>query len=268
MGGWQTLLVGACLLVAVPVGADPTADRDDPHALLATYHEDPARIDRARALLEREARGGGSAATFVALSRACYLFGEFRATSGEARLAAFERGREAGRRAVETAPSDDAAHVWYAINSGRWAEAKGLFRAVVMLRELRKETELILKLNPASVEGNTIMGSMLAELPGMLGGDRALAEQYFGKALQVEPRCTGPRVERARLYIAEGRREEAIGELRKVCAEKAPSDPPFWTLRDEPLARKLLASLGAPAAPEILVTGARETGDQPLPSGP
>lgn len=258
----------SCLLVAAQMSAEPEAGGDDARVLLATYHTSPAQIDRARELLEHEGQTGPSADTFIALSRACYLAGELRSTSAEERLAAYDRGREAGRRAVQLAPNNDAAHVWYAINSGRWAEAKGIFRALVMLRELQNEVGVILQLNPASIEGNTIRGSMLAELPGMLGGDRILAEKHFKKALQTDPRRTGPRVELARLYIAEGRRADAIRELRSVCAEKAPSDAPFWALRDEPLARKLLAGLGAPAETELLASRGVEAAGNPHLSKP
>jgi len=105
-------------------------------------------------------------------------------------------------------------------------------------------------LNPASVEGHTLAGGLAAELPAMLGGDRARAEDHFQKALAADPRRTGTRVELARLYVATRRYADAERELTRVLEEPAPSDLPYWTLSDRPRARALLASLPASRIPE------------------
>jgi len=123
-------------------------------------------------------------------------------------------------------------------------------RAAAVVPTLREEAATILSLNPASVEGHTLAGGLAAELPGMLGGDRARAEEHFQKALASDPRRTGTRVELARLYIATRRYAEAERELTRVLEEPAPSDLPYWTLSDRPRARALLASLPASRIPE------------------
>lgn len=250
--GLLRAVVCAVLLAAMPVSAEPGTANEDAHLLLATYHTDPARIDRARDVLEHEAAEAPWADKWADLSRACFLFGELRASSREERLAAYGHGRAAGLKAIELAPHSEAAHVWHAVNSGRWAETKGILQAVITLGELREEIDLILTLNRDSIEGNTIKGSLLAALPRFMGGDPVAAAEYFQRALRADPRRTGPRVELARLYLAGGHRAEAIQELHAVREEEQPSDAPYWALRDEPQARAMLAALGEPTKTTVV----------------
>lgn len=227
---------------------------DDPleaaRVLFAEYHEDMTRLERARDLLHAAAEREPTPEVLSALARAWFLLGEFQARNDRERLAAYDRGREAGRRAVAAAPRSEQAHVWYALNSARWAGTRGIMRAAAVLPTLRDEAATILRLNPASVEGHTLAGGLAAELPTVLGGDRSRAEEHFRKALDADPRRTGTRVELARLYIATRRYADAERELERVVRESAPSDVPYWTLSDRPRARTLLASLPSPRIPE------------------
>ena len=215
----------------------------------ARYHQDLRDLDRARDLLQAAAERDPTADVLSALARAWFLLGEFEARTDRDKLAAYERGREFGRRAVAMAPRSEQAHVWYALNSARWAGTRGLMRAVSVLLTLREEAATIIALNPASVEGHTLAGGLAAELPAMLGGDRALAETHFRRALQADPRRTGTRLELARLYIATRRYTDAHRELEQVAGETAPSDLPYWTLSDGPRARALLASIAVHVEP-------------------
>ena len=235
-------------VVASAALADPAGD--EARVLLKGYHEDLTRLQRARDLLEAAAEREPTAEVLATLARAWFLLGEFHARNDRERLAAYERGREAGRRAVAAAPRSEGAHVWYALNSARLAGTRGIMRAASMLPTLREEAATILSLNPASVEGHTLAGGLAAELPGMLGGDRMRAEEHFRKALEADPRRTGTRLELARLYIATRRYLDAERELTRVVAEPAPSDLPYWTLSDRPRARALLAALPPSRVPE------------------
>ena len=239
--GAVPLLFVAALTSRAVAETPPEAAR----ALLAHYHEDLGHLDRARDLLAAAAAERQPDATVVTdLSRTWFLIGEFRALGDSERLAAYDRGRDAGRRAVALAPRSESAHIWYALNSARWAETRGLMRALSVVPVLRQEAQTILSLNPASVEGHTLAGGLDAELPAMMGGDRARAEEHFRRALEADPRRTGTRLELARLYLATRRSADAQRELQRVVAEPAASDMPYWVLRDAPRARALLASLG------------------------
>lgn len=236
------------MILALALSSGPVAALDDQaieaaRALLATYHEDPAKLDRARDVLTASVQRDPQPATLALLARTWFLIGEIRARTDEDRLTAFERGRDAGRRAADAAPQSAEAHLWYAINLARWAEAKGVLRAAVALSTVKEEVDLVLRLDPRSVEGHTLAGSLARELPGFLGGSAARAEEQFRRALDLDPRRAGVRVELARLYIRAKRHADARRELRLALEEREPSDLPYWTLRLAPEARALLESI-------------------------
>src|SRR2546428_12144383 len=97
-------LVPLLFVVALARPATAQPPLEAARGLLAAWHDDPARIDRARVLLEAEAAADPSADTLIELSRAWFLTGDFRARPAPDRLAAHEQGGPAGPRATATAP--------------------------------------------------------------------------------------------------------------------------------------------------------------------
>ena len=239
------LLSVALLGAAAGVTAAPPTPTESARAMLKSYQEDPARIDRARDLLETAvAQGAGNdVLTLLALTRAWFLYAEQRAKSEPETIAAYERARDVAKRATELAPKDPEAHLWYAITLGSWSQAKGLLHSAIALRNLRKEVEVVLQLDPNNIEAHVMAGSIDRELPVLLGGDRRASEAHFKTAQRLDPRLTGVRVELARLYINMGRYAEAREQLQSVLDEKAPTDRPRWTLKEVPQARQLLESI-------------------------
>jgi len=213
--------------------------------MLRNYQDDPARIDRARDLLEAAvAKGAGNdVSTLLALARAWFLFGEERAKTEEARIGAYARARDVATRATELAPENPDAHLWHAITLGTWSQAKGLLRSALALRDLRKEVDTVLRLDPSNIEAHVMAGSIAREMPVVLGGDRKDAEEHFKTAQRLDPKLTGVRIELAQLYINLGRYREARQELQAVLAERAPTDRPRWTLKEVPRARQMLESI-------------------------
>lgn len=238
-------LLLAALLVGVTAMAAPgqPAPAEAARAMLARYHEDPALIDRARELLEAALRRERRVETLIALARACFLAGDVRARTAEEKLAAYQRGREIGERAVELAPRSEEAHVWFALNTGRWGQTKGVLRSLFLLPTIREELDTIFALNPRSLRGHALAGNLLLEVPSLLGGDRARAEKHFRKGLEADPRFTVLRVDLARALIAGGRYDDARRELTRVLEERAPTNLADWTVKDRPRARELLDTI-------------------------
>ena len=236
------LLSGAALLPAPARAATPA---ETARAMLRGYHEEPARIDRARDLLEAHVASGATldVPTLLALARVWFQVGEERAKSEEDRIAAYERARDYAKRATTLAPNDAQTHLWYAITLGSWSKAKGLLRSAVGLKELRQEVATVLRLDPNNIQAHIMAGSIARELPQVLGGDRKQAEEHFTTARRLDPKLTGVRIELAQLYVDMGRYPEARQELEAVLAERAPTDRPRWTLKEVPRARKMLESI-------------------------
>lgn len=234
----SVLLVGA--LVAPALAATPA---ETARTLVSRYDQDLTRLDRAREMLETALAGEPRLDTLVTLSYVYFLIGDVRARTDEDKLAAYDRGRELGRRAVELAPHDEEAHLWYAINTGRWGQVKGVMRSLFLLPTIRSEIETILELNPRSVRGRALAGNVLMEVPRFVGGDRTQAEKQFRRGLAVDPHFTSLRVDLARLLIDAGRYDEAREQLTRVIDERSPTNIADWTVKDRPRARELLESL-------------------------
>ena len=231
------------LLAALPVPALAQSAVETAGAAIARYHEDPALIDRAREQLEAELARERRVETMVLLARVCFLAGEVRARTTDDKLAAYDRGREIGKRAVELAPKNAGAHLWYAINTGRWGQTKGVLRSLFLLPTMREELDIIFALEPRSASAHVLAGNVFVEVPALFGGDRTKAEEHYRKGIAIDPRFTAARVELARLLIATARVADARRELQRVIDERAPTSLADWTVKDLPRARALLASL-------------------------
>ena len=234
------LVLALALQPSAVLGQTPV---ESARALVARYHEDPMAIDRARDLLETALARDSQVDTMVMLSYVHFLFGDVRATTTDEKLAAYDRGREIGRRAVELAPKNPEAHVWYGINTGRWGLTKGVMRSLFLLPTVREQVDATLALDPKNLRALALSGNVFLEVPGLFGGDREKAEQQFRKALEIEPRFTVARVDLARVLIASGRHADARRELQRVIDEKAPNSIADWTVKDLPRARQLLESI-------------------------
>jgi tetratricopeptide (TPR) repeat protein len=236
------LLVVALLVLApsIALGQSPV---ESARALVARYHEDPSRIDRARDLLEAALARDSQVDTMVMLAYVHFLYGDVRATTTEDKLAAYGRGQEIGKRAVELAPRNPEAHVWYGINAGRWGLTKRVMRSLFLLPTVRQEVDTTLELDPKNLRALALSGNVFLEVPGLFGGDRAKAEQQFRKALEIDPHFTVARVDLARVLIASARYADARQELQRVVDERTPNSIADWTAKDLPRARQLIESI-------------------------
>ena len=233
------------IVLLVPLRASAETPVSDAQALISRYDEDLTAIDRARDLLEDALKRESQVETMIMLSYVSFLWGDIRATTPEEKLAAYARGRELGKRAVELAPRNHDAHLWYAINTGRWGQTKGVLRSLFLLPTLREEIEILLQLEPRSVRAHSLAGNVYTEVPGLFGGDKEKAEEHFKKGLAIDPKFTVLRIDLARLYITTDRYAEARRELQRVIDETAPTFVADWTVKDRPRARQLLESIRA-----------------------
>ena len=242
------VLLALALGVAGPVAGAAVAHARSPlvgqlNVVATRYHEDPARRDTLREGLEQAVRDDPDAANFTALSRVSFIWGDVRARSDEEKLAAYERGRGSGQRAIELEPRNFLGHLWYAINTARWGQTKGVVRSLFLLPTVREEIRVLLELAPTVAAVHALAGNVDYEVPGPLGGDVDRAEATFRKGLQLDPGFTGIRVGLAKVLIKKNQPADARRELQAVLDEKNPSNLADWTVKDVPDARRLLESI-------------------------
>jgi tetratricopeptide (TPR) repeat protein len=180
---------------------------------------------------------------FLALAQISYMWGDVRAKTPEEKLEAYDRGRQAARRAVELAPRNALAHFWHATNAGRWGQTKGVMRSLFLVPTVKEGMRTALDLDPKLVGAYSLAGSVYAEVPGLFGGDLDKSEEMFRKGLELDPRYTGLRVGLAKTLIKKKRFDEARRELRAVLDEKAPRNPADWTVKDSRQAREILDAI-------------------------
>jgi tetratricopeptide (TPR) repeat protein len=238
------------LAVALLLAGAVSAAASGPSPLVAElnqfstrYHEEPARLDTLRQGLERAAAADPSVENLVAVALVSYMWGDVRARTREDKLTAYDRGRQAARRAVDLEPRSVPARFWLAINTARWGQTNGIMRSLFLLPDVQREIRFILENDPKFTPVYALAGNVYYEIPGLLGGDLAKAEEMFRAGLAQDPRYTLMRVGLGKTLIKRGRRDEARGELTAVLEERAPRNPADWTVKDVPEARKLLETL-------------------------
>jgi len=235
----RLLLAALVLAAAVPAWAQSPLV-SELRVWATRYHENPQKIDELRAALEQAAQKDAGLDTMLALSQACFIYGDVRAKTPEEKLEAYDRDRQIAKRAVELAPKSAAAHFWYGTNSGRWGQTKGVTRSLFLLPTVKDAMEAALELDPTYAPAYALGGNVYHEVPGFVGGDLDRSEAMFRKGLELDPRYTNMRVGLARTLWKKGRAAEARREALAVLEEKAPSNPADWTVKDVPQAKVLL----------------------------
>jgi tetratricopeptide (TPR) repeat protein len=213
------------------------------NTVAVSYHHDPTRLDAIREGLEQTLKTDSRVENLVALARVNFIWGDIRATTADQKLAAYDRGRQVAKRVIELDPRSVEARFWYALNTARWGQTKGVLRSLFLLPTVQEEIQLILKLAPQFTPVYALAGHVFYEVPGFLGGDLQKAEEMFRKGLEQDPQFTAMRVGLGKTLLKLGRVAEAQRELQAVLDETAPSNPADWQLRDIREARELLASV-------------------------
>jgi len=214
-------------------------------AVATRYHENAARLDTLRESLAQTAGAKPEVDTLVALARVSFIWGDIRAATTEQKLEAYDQGRQAAMRALARAPRNAAAHFWFATNTARWGQTKGILRSLFLFPTIQEEIRTVIVLDPGFTAVYALAGAVYYEVPGIFGGDLDLAEQMFRRGLEQDPRFTGMRVGLGKTLLKKRRVAEGRRELQAVLEEKAPTNPADWTVKDAPQARALLDSVRA-----------------------
>jgi tetratricopeptide (TPR) repeat protein len=212
-------------------------------AFYPRYHERPERLDEIRRGLEEALKTDQHVDNLSTLAQVCFTWGDIRATSRDQKVAAYERGRQVARQALEASPRNVAAHFWYATNTARLAQTLWELRSLFLLLTVHEEVRIVLDLNPKYAPIYALAGNIYYDLPGVIGGDLDKAEALFRKGLELDPRFTQMRLGLGKTLIKKGRVAEGRRELQAVLDEREPRFLADWTLKDSREARETLGSL-------------------------
>src|SRR5499425_556435 len=145
----RALLAGLALLAMISTTWAGSPLVSELQAFSTRYNENPKKIDELKAALEKAAESpAADVDTLLALAQVCFMYGDVRATTEDEKLAAFDRGRQAAKRAIELAPQSAPAQFWYGINTGRWGQTKGVMRALFLLPTVKEAMKTALAIDP------------------------------------------------------------------------------------------------------------------------
>jgi len=178
-------------------------------------------------------------------ARACYWMGTSGPDAQDTRRRWLQDGIAAARVVIAQAPTRPEGHFWLAANMGALAEAHGLREGVRYRRPTREALETVLTLDPGYLDGSAdrAIGRWYFKVPGIMGGDKARAEQHLRKALTYKSDSIISLIFLAELLIDRDQHDEARVSLEAAVA--APVDPQ-WAPEDRRFkvqARELLAAL-------------------------
>jgi glycerate kinase len=167
--------------------------------------------------------------------------GEARKTKSE-KLADYDLAKTNCEKSVAVSSGTADAHFWLGVGLGRWAETKGMMKALFAIKTIKREMAETLKLDPQHGGAHHVLAEILWQVPGFVGGDKKKALVEFELAVKLSPTHSANYQPLAEAYLYFDRKEDALKTLKAVEAIKEPADPAEYpeNLAD---AKKLLSKL-------------------------
>ncbi len=124
------------------------------------------------------------------------------------KIAAYQKGLDSAKKALELDDSNADAHFVVFASEGRLELLHGAIPNPLNLYKAQQRLEQVLALDPEHSDGLAAKGGLYRQLPWMLGGDLDKAESYLKRAIALNPNAIGARIELAATYLAKGEREK------------------------------------------------------------
>jgi tetratricopeptide (TPR) repeat protein len=183
---------------------------------------------------------GGSAAADTKAEQAVALCAKVEGASIEERADLLKRGLARADEAVAENDTDPVAHYAVFCNLGRQMEFERVSASTITaVRRIRKEVDRALELKPDYAEALMGKGSLLCNMPRLIGGDAKEGERLLRKALELEPNNVDGHLQLAKALLGRGAKDEARAEAQKALALAQVKPHPPQVAE----ARKLLAKL-------------------------
>jgi tetratricopeptide (TPR) repeat protein len=167
---------------------------------------------------EGDAAGGPEAAKRLATDALrCVAEAEEAQTNAD-KLAAYRRGLELARRAVAADDHNADAHFAVFATQGKIMLIEGATLNPANLVKANRELERTLDLDPNHADGLAAKGGLYRQLPWVLGGNLAKAEDCLTRSIELNPDAVGARIELAETYRDMGQPERGVSLLETAIA--------------------------------------------------
>lgn len=156
------------------------------------------------------------------LARAAYWLGAH--VPRDQRRKEYERGLEAGRRAIALEPARPEGHFWLAATMGAMAESFGLIAGIRYRGPVKRELETVLDIDPGYLQGaaDRALGRWHFRVPRLFGGSRTRAIEHLQRSLTYDPLNAASNFFLAEVYDAMDRDQDARRQFELVL--EAPED--------------------------------------------
>lgn len=153
-------------------------------------------------------------------ARACYFYGTFTREEGgdDEKMKIFDDGVTRAREAVVLRPDGVEGRFWLGVLLSVYGEAKGIFKSLALVPEIRAEMERCIAVDP-SVEGwgpDRVLGRIFFKLPFFKGGDNDKSREHLERSLAGAPGVALTRLYLAETYKALGMKSQAVEQLKAV----------------------------------------------------
>lgn len=250
MTTWKTAAAAAVSVLVALSGSAQGAPESGLAAARAAYDHraDPASA-KAAVELFREAAKADPASVEARWegARAAYFYGNYTqaAAPDSEKMAIFDGGITLAKEAIALAPKNVEGHFWLGVLDGVYGEAKGIFKSLSLVPEIKKEMQTCLEIDPA-VEGygpDRVLGRLYFKLPWFKGGDTTKSIAFLEKSLAGAPTNALTKLYLAESYKSGGMKAKAVAQLNEVIAM---TPDPRWAAEYPSIkaqAEKLLAKL-------------------------
>ncbi len=236
------------LVSVLSISSLPTATRVDSicqqaEFLLLNRHLHPGYLDSAYRLLTLARKLNPRH------EHALYLWSRIHTQKGEntnnktEKLRMFERAKAIAETLQTLNPKNPHGYMWWAVAQGRIGQTRGVLNSLFMVPDLKKAFNRVLELDPNYASAYDGLGVLYSELPTWAGGDLKKAEQLLIRGLKIDPNYTTIRLDLARVYLKQGRRQDAREQLQLLLKTARPTYPADFYLEDKPAAEKLLKEI-------------------------
>ncbi|MGC8901368.1 MAG: tetratricopeptide repeat protein [bacterium] len=181
----------------------------------------------------------GIAQAYGIMAYGYFNIGEFE-SNDEAKLKAYEQGKDAAQKVIDLEPKTWDGWAWYANNLGRISQLKGVIKSLFLLEPFKKHIFQAEKLSPNNPFILDAIGDMYRQLPWIAGGSMSKSKEYLERSVKADPNYTLAKLDLGITLLEDGKKEQAKELFTEVVNAQNPSWRAHWLIWEKPKAEALL----------------------------